>query len=59
VSYPLPREVDLSNTNIIITGGTSGVGLEAAKVGRGPSGLLLGRTLNGRLARWAGDGWQV
>ena len=33
ISYPLPRELDLANTNILITGGTSGVGLEAAKVG--------------------------
>jgi hypothetical protein len=32
IDYPLPRSLDLANTNIVITGGTSGIGLEAAKV---------------------------
>lgn len=32
VGWPLGRGVDLAGTNILLTGGTSGVGLEAAKV---------------------------
>lgn len=31
-TYPLPKELNLQNTNIVLTGGTSGLGLEAAKV---------------------------
>jgi NAD(P)-dependent dehydrogenase (short-subunit alcohol dehydrogenase family) len=31
-SYPLPPELDLSDKNVIVTGGTSGIGLETVKV---------------------------
>ena len=30
---PLPQSLDLAQMNVIITGSTSGIGLEAAKVG--------------------------
>ena len=35
LSYPLPLNLDLAHLHVIITGGTSGIGLEAAKVGLG------------------------
>lgn len=33
ISYPLPAGLDLSQLTVVLTGGTSGLGLEAAKVG--------------------------
>ncbi|KAI3431715.1 hypothetical protein D9Q98_004759 [Chlorella vulgaris] len=46
-TYPLPKELNLQNTNIVLTGGTSGLGLEAAKTlcAKNASVYLLGKSL--------------
>ena len=35
LSYPLPKNLDLAHLHVVITGGTSGIGLEAATGGLG------------------------
>lgn len=43
VDWPLPAGLDLAHVNVVLSGGTSGVGLEAAKASRSKGGLWFGR----------------
>lgn len=56
-TFPLPAGLDLAHLHVVLTGGTSGIGLEAAKVGLGGRGWCYERKVGwvgGRRRRWAG-----